>query len=291
MISTSDSDSSTLTRRGALQSVAIQLGASLALVTSSVVQSPKTAEATDVPIAFAPPGTKVIVLGGNGFVGSRVCAELQFAGAEVISVSRSGSKPAFSDNVKSIKGDPLVNDLTNILKGATAVVDCIGVIGTDDSILEKQNGDVNIAAIEQAKKAGVKRFVYVGVASAVGESLSSVLPGYFRGKSKAEAAVISAFGSAGTVVKPSFIYGGDSFSVNPPRVPDGYGGLVDGILGSGPLRALARVSPGFIGVALTNPVSVDVIAAACVAGALGRTSGIIDGTDSIVEAAKTAANA
>ena len=35
------------------------------------------------------------------------------------------------------------------------------------------------------------------------------------------------------VVAPSFIYGGDSFVLNPPRVPGGYGGFIEGLLSTG----------------------------------------------------------
>jgi len=71
------------------------------------------------------------------------------------------------------------------------------------------------------------------------------------------------------IVQPTFIYGGETFGINPPRVATGYGRVVEGILSAGPFQALASVAPGLIGVALDPPVNVDTVAAACVAGALG----------------------
>eukprot|EP00959_Pyramimonas_sp_CCMP1952_P070279 1467510-Pyramimonas_sp.AAC.1 len=59
------------------------------------------------------------------------------------------------------------------------------------------------------------------------------LKGYFAGKRTAEAAIAESFPSNGYVVAPSFIYGGDSFVVNPPRVPAGYGGAIEGLLSTG----------------------------------------------------------
>ena len=46
----------------------------------------------------------------------------------------------------------------------------------------KVNGDVNVAAVEQAKKYGSKRFVYISVNSLVPAALGGFLPAYFEGK-------------------------------------------------------------------------------------------------------------
>ena len=81
-------------------------------------------------------------------------------------------------------------------------------------------------------------------------------------------------------MRPSFVYGGDAFNVAPPRVPSGYGKLVDGVLSSGPLRVASGIG-GPIGLALTPPCSVEDLAGAVVTGALGGKRGIIDGTDAI----------
>ncbi len=69
---------------------------------------------------------------------------------------------------------------------------------------------------------------------------------YFDGKSRAEQAIAKSFPSAGVLIKPSFIYGGDSFGLTPPRVSDGYGSGIDSLLSSGPIRAIAGISPGLI---------------------------------------------
>lgn len=88
------------------------------------------------------------------------------------------------------------------------------------------------------------------------------------------------------LIEPTFIYGGGSFEVNPPRVPTFYGKFIDGLLSSSPFRAVDRVlSPGFLKIALQPPVSVDAVAAAAVAGALGKTQPILDSYDTIKEAA------
>ena len=51
---------------------------------------------------------KVIVFGGNGFVGSRVTRSLLDQGCQVVSISKSGSAPKWGDfeGVEFVKGDP-----------------------------------------------------------------------------------------------------------------------------------------------------------------------------------------
>eukprot|EP00953_Heterococcus_sp_UTEX-ZZ885_P000348 718-Heterococcus_DN1.PRE.2 len=170
----------TVSRRAALQTAAATVVAA-----TVVAVAPVTATAAETyTIAAAPAGTRIVVLGGNGFVGSAVCAALLAAGAEVVSVSRSGAHDV--PGVITQVGDLSKDDLTSALKGAAAVISCIGVIGTDDALLEAGNGAVNVAAAAQTAAAGVKRFVYVGVADAVPNALANVaLKGYFRGKAAA----------------------------------------------------------------------------------------------------------
>lgn len=117
-------------------------------------------------------------------------------------------------------------------------------------------------------------------------ALSLDLYPYSTGKQVSRDAVLSNFGDKGILIEPTFIYGGGSFEVNPPRVPDFYGKFVDGILSSSPIRSIDRVlSPGFIKIALEPPVNVDAVAGAAVAGALGKSSPVLDSYDKIKEAA------
>eukprot|EP00638_Chattonella_subsalsa_P004181 CAMPEP_0117760118 /NCGR_PEP_ID=MMETSP0947-20121206/16407_1 /TAXON_ID=44440 /ORGANISM="Chattonella subsalsa, Strain CCMP2191" /LENGTH=255 /DNA_ID=CAMNT_0005580683 /DNA_START=210 /DNA_END=977 /DNA_ORIENTATION=- len=238
---------------------------------------------------------KVAVLGGSGFVGSRVCEVLAERGCSVTSVSRTGTIPSWAESkdwaegVSWEQGNVLTDEakVKALLKGCEAVVSTIGVIGFDNAILETGNGDANEQAVKIAKQAGVKKFVYVSVASAVEDAAGGVLAGYFDGKQRAEKAVKQSYpNEKSLIIKPSFIYGGDSFNVSPPRVPDGYGSFVESALSLGFVRSVASVSPGPLAVALSPPVSVKTVAAAAAAGALGLVQGgKLDGTDDIKEAA------
>ena len=111
---------------------------------------------------------KIVVLGGNGYVGSRIVASAMKRAASVVSVSRSGAPPTWvapamvgGGSVKWHSGDVLdPGSWTGELAGAEAVVSCIGAFGTNE-FMEQINGDANILAVSEALKAGVTRFVYL----------------------------------------------------------------------------------------------------------------------------------
>jgi hypothetical protein len=145
-----------------------------------------------------------------------------------------------------------------------------------------------------AKTVGVKRFVYITVAPEVKEFATGIdfLDGYMKGKSFSRASVLSSFGSSNNnaiLIEPTFIYGGDSFSVNPPRVASFYGQFIEGLLSSSPVRSIESiVPPGIIKIALEPPVAVDYVAKTAVAGALGKlNSSVFDTYDKIKDAAAT----
>ena len=135
-----------------------------------------------------------------------------------------------------------------------------------------------------------RRFVLVSVASEVAAA-KGWLPGYFefyfKGKAMAEAAAAEAAGEGNAyVVKPSFIYGGDSFELFPPRVASGYGAAIEEILSNAIITKIADVLPGLLKVALRPPSSVDAVAEACVRCAVGDcATTVLDGTVAINDAA------
>jgi len=236
---------------------------------------------------------KVVVVGGSGFVGSRVCDKLRAAGvADVVSVSKSGGNGGVAIDLSS---DACVTALTDAMKGADCVVSCVGVFKPgDDDAMREGNGTYNVRVVDAAVAAKVDRFVYVSVASIVPDALGGaesapVMAGYFAGKKMTEDAVANAFEDSNVcLVKPSFIFGGDAFSVNPPRVTQQYGDVLVKILGSGFVKSVAQRSPGPIALTLAEPVSVDDVAGAVCAGVFGRNQKMsCDGTDEIKACAAT----
>ena len=237
---------------------------------------------------------RVTVLGGNGYVGQRVCEKLVARGCDVTSISKSGKAPSGGAWTQSVKW--VANDLTRgsrqELEAAVGqpdvAVSCVGTVGFDGRGLELGNGVANVRGAEALK--GVQKFVLVSVASEVAAA-KGWLPGYFefyfKGKAMAEAAAAEAAGEGNAyVVKPSFIYGGDSFELFPPRVASGYGAAIEEILSNAIVTKIADVLPGLLKVALRPPSSVDAVAEACVRCAVGESSStVLDGTVAINEAA------
>lgn len=233
-------------------------------------------------------GKSVTVLGGSGYVGSRVCRMLVEKGASVTSLSKSGTPPssaAASDDDDSSWNDRVTwkavdlvtasdDQLDSLMGQPDAVISCVGAVGNDPEALLRSNGLANVRAFESAKRAasgagGVRAVAYVSVSSEVAACQDNWLPeffgSYFEGKGMAEAAAKDVCDDV-TVVRPTFIYGGDAFGLFPPRVNTAYGSFIDQLLSFGLFKLLADVAPGLIKVALRPPVAVESVAGACVDG-------------------------
>ncbi|KAL3687564.1 hypothetical protein R1sor_013873 [Riccia sorocarpa] len=152
--------------------------------------------------------TRILVLGGNGFVGTHVCKEALERGLPVVSVSRSG-RPRLTESwvndVTWLRGSLFESEQwKDQLSEVTAVVSCVGGFGSNAQ-MRRINGDANIAAINAAAEKGVNRFVYI---SAADMGLPAfVLRGYYEGKQAAEDALRSKFPYSGVILRPGFIHG------------------------------------------------------------------------------------
>ncbi|CAJ1943002.1 unnamed protein product [Cylindrotheca closterium] len=231
-------------------------------------------------------GLDVTVVGGSGFVGSKVCQSLIEKGAKVTSVSKSGKIPSFAwcDDSWTSKVNWVATDLETADESSIAtaigspqcIVSCLGVIGNEPEALKKGNGETNCAAFGSAKKGGkLERAVYVSVSAEVAACQENWLPeffgGYFEGKKMAEQCALDTVdGDSSKVcfVKPTFIYGGDAFGLLPPRVNKEYGSFIEELLSLGVIKFFADITPGLIKVALRPPSSVDAVADACVSAAI-----------------------
>ncbi len=240
---------------------------------------------------------KVAVLGASGFVGQRALRLLAHNDAvtHITALSRNGEPKAASSLARvEWKANDLTRGARETLADAIGqpdvVISCVGAVGFDVQGLLLGNGIANAEAARASAAAGVKRYVFVSVASEVADAkgwLPKFFGGYFAGKEQACDAIVEAVGRENAhFIKPTFIYGGDGFGLFPPRVSEWYGAGIEELLSTKPVRALAGVMPGLIKVALRPPVSVDAVAAACVNAALGEIEATdIDGTDAINNAA------
>ncbi|XP_065854727.1 uncharacterized protein At1g32220, chloroplastic-like [Euphorbia lathyris] len=169
---------------------------------TSKVQEAETVELNPPPIE------KLLVLGGNGFVGSHICKEALDHGLSVSSLSRSGRSSLHDSWAESIvwhQGDLLSPDsLKHALHGVTSVISCVGGFGSN-SYMYKINGSANINAIKAAAEQGVKRFVYISAADF--GLISYLLRGYYEGKRATETELRNNFPYQGVILRPGFIHG------------------------------------------------------------------------------------
>ncbi|XP_047319752.1 uncharacterized protein At1g32220, chloroplastic-like [Impatiens glandulifera] len=218
------------------------------------------AETVEIP---TPKLEKLLVLGGNGFVGSHVCMEAVKRGLPVASLSRSGRPPAYEhwvNNVSWIQGNILSGEsLKNALEGVTSVISCVGGFGSN-SDMYKINGTANINAIRAAAEQGVKRFVYI---SAADFGLANyLLQGYYDGKKAAETELMIRYPYGGVILRPGFIHG--TRQVGGFKLPlSVLGSPLEMILQKAkPLNQLPIVGPLF-----TPPVNVNSVARVAVRAA------------------------
>jgi len=152
---------------------------------------------------------KVLVLGGSGYVGSRLCALLQ-AGGWATPVSASSRRPA--DGVASLRVDTRDRAaLAQALTGMDAVVNCVA--GDAASI-----GEGARLLAEASRAAGCKRIVHLSSMSVYGPlegrvdenaPLDPSLGWYGRAKCDAERHIAGFAGSGGeaVILRPGCVWG------------------------------------------------------------------------------------
>jgi len=240
----------------------------------------------------------VILIGGSGFLGSEVRRQLKERGVKYIATCTPSTFAKLKDDGEFVPLDLTAADsevqfaklIQNAIEDSStntnrklAVISAMGSIGTD------QDEEVNAGlarAVRGAHRANtndngsegvIERFVMIGNTKRVRRLASNVpfLKGYASGKEEAESSLRECFGGRGCIIKPSFIYGGDEFSLQPPRLPSALGSLASEVLGLYPVQALADELPDALALPLAPPISVEMVASAAinVAGNVGNLEG------------------
>jgi len=153
---------------------------------------------------------KVVVFGGNGFIGSYVVEELIKQGYEVVSADLNSSK--YVDDKYFKKCDILdVESVNKLIEGASIVYNFAGFANLDDAIANpikalELNVMGNMNILEACKKNHVKRFVYASSAYAMSDK------GSFYGISKLTSEKLveeyyKKFGLEFTIVRYGSVYG------------------------------------------------------------------------------------
>lgn len=160
---------------------------------------------------------RILVLGGNGFVGRAVCRAALNRRWEVTSLSRHGapSKKA-PDAVDWQQGSALdTARLATLAKGTDYIVNCIGTLieGPPDSTYENLNYRVMASTLTALKQSGAhpKAVAYVSAAS-FDPFTRSLLARYYETKGRAEKDLLdysAASKTSALVFRPSLVYGWD----------------------------------------------------------------------------------
>jgi len=150
----------------------------------------------------------VVLVGGSGFVGAHVAAELLARGCRLRIAARNPEK-AFRlkplANLGQLQfarcnaADP--RSLEACIAGADAVVYLVGTFGSNQQALQADGAG---HAARAAAAAGAQAFVYV---SAIGADAAKD-GGYYRTKGEGEQKVLAAFPRA-TIIRPSTVFGED----------------------------------------------------------------------------------
>ncbi len=189
----------------------------------------------------------VCVLGGTGFVGTRLCSRLTTAGYQVTVPTRD---PARTRSLSVLPGlrllgadihDPV--QLAALLAGQHAVINLVGILnepGRDGSGFRRAHADLAAKLVQACRQQRVGRLIQM---SSLGADADRGPSHYLRSKGMAERRVREESGPdiAWTILRPSVIFGrGDSFTLR-------FAGLLEMVPGALPLAcAGARLAPVWI---------------------------------------------
>jgi NADH dehydrogenase len=151
---------------------------------------------------------KVVVTGGNGFIGLEICKTAVSQGFDVISISRRGypdHKEAWMSGVNWVSANIFNTDRwTGYLTGADAVIHTIGILREkpDHNItFERLNGESVIVAASAAYTAQVPVFVMISASDA-----PPILKRYITAKREAESYLLEQKIRA-VIMRPGLVYG------------------------------------------------------------------------------------
>ena len=149
----------------------------------------------------------VVVLGGTGFLGSRVVRALAARGRTVAVGTRSPERAAEAGHPRPVHAD--VRDrasLERAFEGAAAVANCVGLyVERGDETFAAIHAEGAHAAAEAAQARGVARLVHISGIGADRASRSA----YIRARAEGEEAVRTAFPAA-TILRPSALFTEDA---------------------------------------------------------------------------------
>jgi nucleoside-diphosphate-sugar epimerase len=190
--------------------------------------------------------SKVLVLGGTGFVGRHVVDLLDQKNIPFIATSTQGLDGTVALDLISDDASQKLIDICN-KNDVSAIVSTAGSIFTDhDYETNSASGRTAAAAFEGQRDELLPKYIFIGNSPRVRNVCNNVISSlneYAKGKEESERLIERTFGKKAFIIKPTFIYGGNEFGLNPPRLPVGLGEIVEALLG---FRRNSGSSPRFI---------------------------------------------
>jgi len=154
---------------------------------------------------------RVLVLGGSGFVGRHLVAELVRRGIRVTVPSRRRERAKhliLLPTVDVVDADINARGvLEHLARGQNAVINLVGILHGD---FARVHVELPLATLSACRAAGVKRLLHMSALGASADAPSE----YQRTKAKGEQAVLDAEDLQVTVFRPSVIFGPEDQFLN-----------------------------------------------------------------------------
>lgn len=152
---------------------------------------------------------KLIITGGDGFIGRQICRIAALRAHDVVSISRSGRPDvdeSWTERVEWIAANVLQPETwRHHLSGADAVIHCVGTIRENPKAgvtYERINDDSTEIAAWEAEHAGVPRFVFLSA-----DTPRPLVPQrYIEAKRRAEQSLRRS-PIRESILRPTFVYG------------------------------------------------------------------------------------
>ena len=149
---------------------------------------------------------RIVIFGGNGFLGREVIKKSLAKGYVVTSVSRSGApqiEDAWTTQVNWVRGDVFAPETWNQYLNADAVINTIGILLENKiQTYEKMNVEAAKTIAQEVAKHPNVQLIHISAA----HFTDHLLKGYFHSKLRGEQAVLEAIPSA-QIIRPNFMYG------------------------------------------------------------------------------------
>ncbi len=163
----------------------------------------------------------IFILGGTGFVGTQVCAQLALQGWQITVASRESSHAEHLCALRGLRVIALdVHDevaLTRALRGHDALVNLVAILHGNQAAFERVHVALAQKLARAAQAVGARQLVHLSAIGADAHDPASAPSMYLRSKGAGEAALLQAAARQPlalqlTVLRPSVIFGaGDKF--------------------------------------------------------------------------------